>query len=125
MIPIKKLVSNSLDIVPKIALIAGLVIIILLLVGIDLFGTNKMQDEQLKTLYECRKTLDRIQNQIELASSTQRYEYQALAPDDMYLLRDLNDAGDKGWQVVAARRVTSGKGYESPFIYELIMIRKK
>lgn len=53
-----------------------------------------------------------------------RWEYTIESPDDLKLSLDLNRLGSQGWEVVAARRATSGSSYSSTAAYELILKRK-
>ena len=53
------------------------------------------------------------------------YEYKIISPDDLSLEKELDKSGADGWQVVFARRATSGSGYYSTAAYEMILMRKK
>lgn len=53
-----------------------------------------------------------------------RWEYRIESPDDLKITLELDRLGGEGWEVVAARRATSGSGYSSSAAYELILKRK-
>lgn len=50
------------------------------------------------------------------------WEYKLVSPDDGKFVRELNDLGEKGWELVFARRATSYLGGVS---YECIFKRRK
>jgi len=52
------------------------------------------------------------------------WSYTILAPNDDNLIKDLNRAGASGWEVVSARRATSGEGAAAAASYELILKRR-
>lgn len=51
------------------------------------------------------------------------WSYAIIAPKDEDLIKELNKAGALGWEVVSARRATSGEGTLSTASYELILKR--
>jgi hypothetical protein len=52
-----------------------------------------------------------------------RWEYRIEAPSDLSLTDELDDLGREGWEVVSARRATSGSGYGAS--YEMILKRHR
>ena len=52
------------------------------------------------------------------------WSYVILAPKDENLIKELNQAGALGWEIVAARRATSGEGALSSASYEIILKRR-
>jgi hypothetical protein len=52
------------------------------------------------------------------------WSYVVIAPKDEELMKDLNRAGSLGWEVVSARRATSGEGSLSNASYEMILKRR-
>jgi hypothetical protein len=52
------------------------------------------------------------------------WSYAILAPKDEDLTKELNEAGALGWEVVSARRATSGQGGSSTASYEMILKRR-
>jgi hypothetical protein len=60
-------------------------------------------------------------------TSTQpiQYEYRVESPSDYSFQSDMNSYGKDGWQLVFARRASSGSGYSATFGYEVILMRKK
>jgi len=52
------------------------------------------------------------------------WSYAVIAPKDDQLIDTLNKAGALGWEVVSARRATSGEGKYSTAAYEMIMKRR-
>ena len=53
-----------------------------------------------------------------------RWSYVVLAPKDEDLIKELNQAGALGWEVVSARRATGGEGVASKAAYEMILKRR-
>lgn len=53
------------------------------------------------------------------------YEYTIISIPDESLESGVNLMGAKGWDMVTARRATSGSGYESKAAYEMIFKRQK
>ena len=52
------------------------------------------------------------------------WSYAIVAPKDEDLVKELNRVGALGWEVVSARRATSGEGSTAPASYELILKRR-
>ena len=52
------------------------------------------------------------------------WSYIVLAPKDEDLIKELNQAGALGWEVVSSRRATSGEGSSSTASYEMILKRR-
>ena len=52
------------------------------------------------------------------------WSYSIVAPKDDDLIMALNKAGAAGWEVVSARRATSGEGSTATASYELILKRQ-
>ena len=56
-------------------------------------------------------------------SPTQRWEYKIVSPKDLSFDIEVNKLGQLGWELVSARRATSGSGYSSEASYEMILKR--
>jgi hypothetical protein len=54
-----------------------------------------------------------------------RWEYRIEAPSDYALTEELDGYGRDGWEVVSARRATSGSGYATMASYEFILKRRR
>lgn len=54
----------------------------------------------------------------------EEWQYTIIAPSDDELESVLNKDGADGWEVVAARRASSGEGPNAPFSYELILKKR-
>lgn len=54
----------------------------------------------------------------------EEWEYAILAPADGQLTKELNMAGMAGYEVVSARRASSGEGSAARAAYEMILKRK-
>lgn len=52
------------------------------------------------------------------------WSYVIIAPKDENLIKELNQAGAFGWEIVAARRATTGEGVLSSASYEIILKRR-
>ena len=55
--------------------------------------------------------------------STQKWEYKIVSPNDLTFDIEVNKLGEQGWELVSARRATSGSGYSSSASYEMIFKR--
>ncbi|MGD0650264.1 MAG: DUF4177 domain-containing protein [Verrucomicrobiia bacterium] len=55
----------------------------------------------------------------------ERWEYRIEAPSDMELASTINTLGEEGWELVFARRATSGSEYATTAKYEMIFKRPK
>jgi hypothetical protein len=53
-----------------------------------------------------------------------KWSYGIVAPKDDDLIETLDRLGSMGWEVVAARRATSGEGVYSTASYEMILKRR-
>jgi hypothetical protein len=54
---------------------------------------------------------------------TRTWEYKIVAPPDAAFELTINQLGKHGWEIVSARRATSGEGYSATAAYELILKR--
>jgi zinc ribbon protein/uncharacterized protein DUF4177 len=54
----------------------------------------------------------------------EEWQYTIIAPSDDEIESVLNKDGADGWEVVAARRASSGEGPNAPFSYELILKKR-
>ncbi len=54
---------------------------------------------------------------------TQKWEYKIVSPKDLSFDIEVNKLGQLGWELVSARRATSGSGYSSEASYEMILKR--
>jgi hypothetical protein len=50
-----------------------------------------------------------------------QWQYTIIAPDDAMFDQEMNKLGRDGWELVSARRATSGSGYTSSAAYEVIL----
>ena len=57
------------------------------------------------------------------AARTPEWRYMVIAPPDQMLEGELNRVGAEGWEIVSARRATSGSGDYASAAYELILKR--
>jgi hypothetical protein len=53
-----------------------------------------------------------------------RWSYMIIAPKDEDLLKQLDEAGAQGWEVISSRRASSGEGSRSTMSYEMILKRR-
>jgi hypothetical protein len=53
----------------------------------------------------------------------QQWQYMITAPGDAAFDQQMNQLGRDGWELVSARRATSGSGYSSTASYEMILKR--
>jgi hypothetical protein len=54
---------------------------------------------------------------------TQKWEYKIASPNDLIFDIEVNKLGEQGWELVSARRATSGSGISSGASYEMIFKR--
>jgi len=55
------------------------------------------------------------------SSSTPKYEYMIVSPDDYTFTTEMNEYGEEGWQLVFARRASDSSDIMS---YEIILMRE-
>lgn len=60
----------------------------------------------------------------QVAPRAEEWEYAILSPADDQLTKELNTAGMAGYEVVSARRASSGEGTNSKMAYEMILKRR-
>jgi hypothetical protein len=53
----------------------------------------------------------------------EQWQYMIVAPDDAQFDQQMNQLGRDGWELVSARRATSGSGYLTSASYEMILKR--
>jgi hypothetical protein len=53
----------------------------------------------------------------------EQWQYMIVAPEDLTFDQEMNQLGRDGWELVSARRATSGSGYTSTAAYEMILKR--
>jgi hypothetical protein len=58
-----------------------------------------------------------------LIAKVQKWEYMIASPNDLVFETELSKFGKEGWELVSARRATSGSGYSSSASYEMIFKR--
>lgn len=59
--------------------------------------------------------------QLNMPASAQ-WEYKIVSPKDSVIIEELDDLGERGWEVVTARRAS---GYNDSYSYEMILKRAK
>jgi len=55
--------------------------------------------------------------------SSQKWEYKIASPSDLSFEKVMNEFGADDWELVTARRATSGSGYSRSASYEVILKR--
>jgi len=58
------------------------------------------------------------------AQKPPRFQFMVAAPTDSTFSLEMNELGREGWEIVSARRASSGEGYARSFSYEVILKRR-
>lgn len=89
---------------------------------IGVFYKLHTMDSQLNDLKGYTDSIDRT---VKLNRYLSMYEYKIVSPPDTSFTMIMNDYGSKGWQIVYARRATSGRGIYTKYNYEIILMKRR
>lgn len=97
--------------------ILGLLSALTLMQGWQL--VRQSQDRDRTMLAACMDSLQAL-----APAGRERFEYRIEAPPDYIFARSMNGYGAAGWELVSARRATTGYGYATDASYEVLLMRR-
>ena len=96
-----------------------------LFIAIGVFYTGyklHTMDSQLNEIKDYTSSMDTIAR---LNRYVSMYEYQIVNPPDTSFTVIMNEYGSRGWQIVYARRASSGRGIYTKYNYEIILMKRR
>ena len=96
-----------------------------LVITIGVFYTGyklHTMDSQLNDIKDYTSSIDTI---AKLSRYLSMYEYKIVNPPDSSFTMIMNEYGSRGWQIVYARRASSGRGVYTKYKYEIILMKQR